>query len=87
MNPAYGIVLWVIIGALAGWLGSKVMRTDAQQGAIANVIVGVVGAIVGGVITREIFGDDPNNNGFLASLGIALFGACVVIGLGKLIVK
>jgi len=87
MNPAYGFVLWIVIGALAGWLGSKVMRTDAQQGAIANVIVGVVGAIVGGVITREVFGDDPSNNGFLASLGIALFGACVVIGLGKLIVK
>ena len=87
MNPAYGFVLWVVIGALAGWLGSKVMRTDAQQGTVANVIVGVVGAIVGGVITREIFGDDPYNNGFLTSLGIALFGACVVIGLGKLIVK
>ena len=37
MNPAYGIIMWIIIGALAGWIGSKIMGTDARQGSLANV--------------------------------------------------
>ena len=57
MNPEYGIILWVVIGALAGWIGSKIMRTDAQQGGFANIIIGVIGAVVGGFIARAIFGD------------------------------
>ncbi len=84
MNPAYGILLWIVIGALAGWLGSKVMGTDAKQGSIANIVVGIAGALVGGFITQAVFGDNPNNNGFLASLAVALLGSCLVIGVGKL---
>ena len=87
MNPAYGIILWIVVGALAGWIGSKIMGTDAKQGGIANIIVGVLGAVVGGFITRAAFGDDPSNNGFFASLGVALLGACVVIGVAKLVFK
>lgn len=87
MNPAYGIILWIIIGALAGWLGSVVMGTNAKQGGVMNVLVGVLGAVVGGFITRTVFGDSASNNGFFASLGVALLGACVVIGLAKLVFK
>jgi uncharacterized membrane protein YeaQ/YmgE (transglycosylase-associated protein family) len=85
MNPAYGIIMWVIIGALAGWLGSKIMGTDARQGGVANVIVGVLGALIGGFLTRVLFGDSPGNNGFFASLLVALLGAVVVIGIYKAI--
>lgn len=85
MNPNYGIIFWIIIGALAGWLGSIVMGTNAKQGAVMNIIVGVLGASLGGVITRVIFGDDSSNNGFFASLGVALLGACVVIGIARLV--
>ena len=87
MNPAYGIILWVLIGALAGWLGSKIMGTDARQGRIADILIGIGGAMVGGFVTRTLFGDDAGNNGFFASLGVALLGACILIGLGKLIFK
>ena len=87
MNPAYGIILWIVIGALAGWLGSKIMGTDDKMGGIANVVVGIVGAMVGGFITRAVFGDDHGNNGFFASLGVSMLGACVVIGLAKLVFK
>ena len=87
MNPAYGVVLWILIGALAGWLGSKIMGTDARQGALANVLIGIGGAFVGGYLTRVFFGDDAGNNGFFASLGVALLGACVVIGIGKMVFK
>lgn len=85
MNPAYGIILWIVIGALAGWIGSKIMGTDAKQGALANIIVGIIGAAVGGFVTRMLFGDDAGNNGMIASFGVALLGSCLLIGALKLI--
>ena len=83
MNPAYGIIMWIIIGALAGWIGSKIMGTDARQGGFANIVVGVIGAVVGGFLTRSLFGDMPGNNGFIASFFVSLLGACLVIGIWK----
>lgn len=85
MNPSYGIVLWIIIGALAGWIGSKMMGTDAKQGGLANVIVGIVGALVGGFVTRVLFGDNAGNNGLIVSFLVALVGACIVIFLWKMV--
>ncbi len=85
MNPTYGILGWLIIGALAGWIGSKIMGTASKQGAIGNVVTGVLGAIVGGFLTQRLFGDSPWNNGPFASFGVALLGACVVIFLWKLV--
>ena len=43
-----GILLWIIFGGLVGWIASMIMRTDAEQGIILNVIVGIVGAVIGG---------------------------------------
>jgi uncharacterized membrane protein YeaQ/YmgE (transglycosylase-associated protein family) len=86
MNPAYGIILWLIIGALAGWIGSKLMGTDSQQGGLANIVVGVIGAVVGGFVARAFFGDNPGNNGFLASLLVAVLGAVILLGIYKLVV-
>lgn len=85
MNPSYGIILWIIIGALAGWIGSKIMNTDAEQGGLANIVIGVIGALIGGFLTRQIMGDDAGNNGLIASFVIALIGACLVIFLWKAI--
>ena len=83
MNPAYGIIMWIIIGALAGWIGSKVMGTDGRQGGLANVVVGVIGAVVGGFVSSAFLGDNAGNNGLFASFLVALLGACVVIGAWK----
>jgi uncharacterized membrane protein YeaQ/YmgE (transglycosylase-associated protein family) len=85
MNPSYGIIMWIIIGALAGWIGSKLMGTDARQGGLANIIVGVIGAVLGGFLTRVLFGDLRGNNGLIASFLVALVGACIVIALWKAI--
>jgi uncharacterized membrane protein YeaQ/YmgE (transglycosylase-associated protein family) len=79
MNPSYGIFLWLIIGAVAGWLGSKVMGTDARQGLLANIVMGVLGAVVGGYLSRFLFSDNHGNNGLIISTAIAFVGACVVI--------
>jgi len=85
MNPSYGIIMWIIIGALAGWIGSKIMGTDARQGALANIVVGVIGAVVGGFLTGALFGDLRGNNGLIASFFVALLGACIVIGIWKMV--
>ncbi len=50
------VIAWIIVGALAGWIASKIMNTDAEQGAVANVIVGIVGALIGGWIAKALFG-------------------------------
>ncbi|WP_331618288.1 GlsB/YeaQ/YmgE family stress response membrane protein [Serpentinicella sp. ANB-PHB4] len=51
-----GIIAWVIFGALAGWLASKFTGNDAQMGAMENIIVGIVGAAIGGLVFELIGG-------------------------------
>ncbi len=85
MNPGYGIIMWLVIGALAGWIASKIMGTDKQQGALANIIVGVIGAVVGGFVTGALLGDNRGNNGLIASSLVALLGAVVVLAIWKAI--
>lgn len=79
MNPKYGVISWIIIGALAGWIASKIVGTDAIQGGWANIVTGVLGGVVGGKLTALLLRDDKTNNGFLASVATAVIGACVVI--------
>ena len=45
-----GIILWLIVGGIIGWLASMIMRTDAQQGILLNIVVGIVGAFIGGLL-------------------------------------
>jgi uncharacterized membrane protein YeaQ/YmgE (transglycosylase-associated protein family) len=49
-----GIISWLILGALAGWLASLIMHTDGQQGAIGNIVVGIIGALIGGFYTNSL---------------------------------
>ena len=77
-----GIIAWIIFGALAGWIASIIMGTNEQQGAFANIVVGVVGAMIGGFLSRVIGGSGVT--GFnLGSLLIAILGAVVLLGLYK----
>ena len=52
-----GFIIWLIVGGVVGWLASLIMRTDAQQGIILNIVVGIVGAVIAGLI----FGDGNIN--------------------------
>lgn len=73
-----GLILWIIFGALAGWLASLVMGTDRQQGAVANIIIGIIGAIIGGGISRILGG--TGITGFnIGSLLLAVLGAVVLL--------
>ena len=53
-----GFLLWIIIGGIAGWIASMIMKTDAQQGVLLNILVGIVGGLVGGWVLG-LFGFQP----------------------------
>lgn len=74
-----GILSWIIFGAIAGWLASIVLKTNDQQGALGNIIVGIIGAAVGGWLAGFMF-DSPGVTGFnLSSFLIAVVGAVVFL--------
>ena len=76
-------VISLILGGIIGWLASKVMNTDAQQGVFLNIVVGCVGSIIGKFVAGSVFGmggmglrdgiDSP-------SLGVAFAGAIILLG-------
>ncbi|MBY6362701.1 GlsB/YeaQ/YmgE family stress response membrane protein [Rhodococcoides corynebacterioides] len=72
---------WIIIGGIAGWIASKIMKTDAQQGIILNVVVGVVGGLLGGFLASAIFGRD--GGGWIYSFIVCLIGACILLFIVK----
>lgn len=73
-----GIIGWIIIGGLAGWIASKFMDTDAQQGIGLNIVAGVIGGLVGGFLLK-LFGVDVEGAGLIFSFLTCLVGACIVI--------
>jgi uncharacterized membrane protein YeaQ/YmgE (transglycosylase-associated protein family) len=77
-----GIIGWLIFGALVGWIASKIMGTDAQQGILLNIVVGIVGAIGGGFLWGLLTNDpEPYQFFDLGSWVTALIGACILLGL------
>lgn len=75
-----GFIAWIILGALAGWIASMIMRTDAEQGAIGNIIVGIIGAVIGGFM-MELFGASGVGGFNLYSLAVAIGGAVLLLAL------
>ncbi len=75
-------IVWLILGGIVGWLASKVMRTDAQQGIGLNIIVGIIGASIGGFFISPMVGISTiNQNNFsLAALFVSFLGAVVLLG-------
>ena len=74
-----GIILWIIFGALAGWIASKIMKRDSRMGAVANIIVGIIGAGLGGWIASSLLGVNGVTGFNIWSLLIAIGGACLVL--------
>jgi uncharacterized membrane protein YeaQ/YmgE (transglycosylase-associated protein family) len=86
-DPVINFILWLLFGALVGWLASLVMRTDAQQGALLNIVVGIVGAFLGGFLFNllGIGGSNINNNDFsIGALIVSFVGAVVLLGIVNL---
>ena len=77
-----GILVWLVVGGVVGWLASLVMRTDAQQGLLLNIVVGIVGAFIGGLIfNRGDINDAPLN---VTAFIVSLIGAIVLLAIVNL---
>ncbi|NVM77203.1 putative membrane protein YeaQ/YmgE (transglycosylase-associated protein family) [Duganella sp. SG902] len=82
-------IIWLVIGGVLGWLASIIMRTDAQQGMFLNVVVGIVGAVLGGLVLAPMIGSGTINDGdySLASLGVSFVGAIVLLAIVNLLFR
>jgi uncharacterized membrane protein YeaQ/YmgE (transglycosylase-associated protein family) len=80
------IIIWLVIGGVIGWLASIIMRTDGQQGIFLNIVVGIVGAFVGGVLISPLVGAGTiNNSGLtLGTVLVSLAGAVILLALVNL---
>ena len=79
------LVVWVVIGAIAGWLASIVMRTNGRQGLLQDIVVGVIGGIIGGFLFNAL-GVAGSVSGFnLTSIVVAFVGAIVLLVLVRLL--
>jgi uncharacterized membrane protein YeaQ/YmgE (transglycosylase-associated protein family) len=81
-----GIILMLIVGGIIGWLASIVMRTDAQQGIFLNIVVGIIGAALGGFLLSPLLGAPPITSGALSagSLLVSFLGAVVLLAIVNL---
>jgi len=80
-------IIWIVVGGILGWLASLVMRTDASQGLLLNVVVGIVGALIGGWLLAPLFGTGTiNQNDFsLSSLLVSFLGAVILLAIVNLV--
>ena len=76
-------IIWLVVGGIIGWVASMLMRTDAQQGLVLNIIVGIVGAFLGGLVLSPLFGTGTiNQNNFsLPGLLVSLLGAVILLAI------
>lgn len=76
------VILWILFGALAGWIASMIMDTNHEMGALANIVVGIVGAFIGGFAMQLLTGSDPA--GFnIVNLLVAVVGAVILLAIAK----
>ena len=75
----------ILAGALIGWIASMIMKTNAQMGAIANILCGIVGAFVGGIVSRFVpfMGSSGSATFSVGDLVFGIIGACIVIAIYK----
>mgnify|MGYP000184413911 CR=1 FL=1 len=81
------IVIWLVVGGLLGWIASLIMRTDAQQGVVLNVVVGIVGALLGGWFISPLVGVPTINQGTFSAgaLLVSLLGAIILLAIVNLV--
>ena len=81
-----GFIIWLIVGGVIGWLASLIMRTDGQQGIILNIVVGIVGAILGGLLLSPLIGGGSITSGDfnIMSLLVSFLGAVILLAIVNL---
>jgi uncharacterized membrane protein YeaQ/YmgE (transglycosylase-associated protein family) len=80
------LIIWLVVGGLIGWVASMIMRTDGQQGILLNVVVGIVGAFLGGFLLSPLLGAGTVNSGdfSVAGLAVSLLGAVILLAIVNL---
>ncbi len=80
-------IIWLVVGGLIGWVASKIMNTDAQQGVFLNVVVGIVGAFVAGWFISPLVGVPTINQNALSigALLVSLLGAIILLAIVNLV--
>ena len=73
----YGIIATLIIGALAGWIASMIMNKDASMGAVANIIVGIIGSFIGGWVFSLL--GFTTSGGLFNTILVSVVGACILL--------
>jgi uncharacterized membrane protein YeaQ/YmgE (transglycosylase-associated protein family) len=79
-------IIWLVVGGLIGWVASMIMKTDAQQGIFLNVVVGIVGAMLGGWLISPLLGAGTVNQAdfSLGGLIVSLIGAIILLAVVNL---
>ena len=79
-------IIWIVVGAVIGWLASMIMGRNAQQGLLLDIVVGIVGAFLGGLLLAPLFGTGTiNQNDFsLSGLLVSLLGAVILLAIVNL---
>lgn len=81
------LIIWLVVGGVIGWIASLIMKTDAQQGLLLNIVVGIVGALIGGWLLSPLVGAGTLNQGdfSVAGLLVSLVGAIILLFIVNLI--
>ena len=79
-------IIWLIVGGLIGWISNTIMRSDAQQGALLNAVVGVVGSLLGAWFIAPMFGGGTINRNDFSATGLmsSLLGAVILLAIVNL---
>ncbi|MET0208680.1 MAG: GlsB/YeaQ/YmgE family stress response membrane protein [Burkholderiaceae bacterium] len=82
-------IIWLVVGGLIGWVASMIMKRDAQQGVILNVVVGIVGSMIGGWLIAPLLGSATvNQNDFsIRGLVASLIGAVILLAIVNVVAR
>jgi len=82
------LILWLVVGGVVGWLASIIMRRDAQQGILMNIVVGIVGALIAGWLISPLVGIPTiNEQVSVASMLVSLVGATILLAIVNLVMR
>ena len=82
------LIIWLVVGGVVGWLASIIMKRDAQQGILMNIVVGIVGALLAGWLISPLVGVGDINDGLsIGSFLVSLLGAVVLLAIVNLFTR